>query len=275
MYRPPHPVIEHLLKRRDKRVPIHDGRKIALVHFGGVMNGARGAGALLALQELGLAHAFDSIYGTSAGFANACFFLTGDMRVGASVYYEDLCSKEFLNLERVWDVVNIDYLLRLLREEKSLDYEALSRSTTKLYARLLNLMERKTEYKLVNGMSPEELERVIHAAVSLPYLDPGAVEVDHVQYKDAGRVDAEANAVLEDILASDATDILVIYNYYEQFEELRRAGLLDSPRLYQIVPYAEEHFSRVCTNPRIVKNAALSMAGIVKSIFGSSADTEL
>lgn len=254
--------------RKGTSVPVNDGRTIALVHFGGMMNGARGAGALKALQELGLTHAFDQIYATSAGFANSCFFLTGDMKVGASIYYENLCSKKFLNLERVWDVVNIDYLLELLRTEKPLDYAALSGSKTCLYARLYNLFEKKTEYKLVNGMAPEEIERVIHAAISLPYLDPGSVEVDHASYKDAGQFRYEADHVLRDILASDATDILVLYNYYEQFEELRRAGLTDSERVYQIVPYAEESFSRISTDSKVLKNAALSMGTIVKSIFG-------
>jgi predicted patatin/cPLA2 family phospholipase len=264
-----HPVVEHILARKGKNVPIEDGRKIALVHFGGVMTGVRGAGALTALQELGLTHAFDSIYGTSAGFANACYFLTGDMRVGASTYYEDLTSKEFLNLERVWDVVNIDYLLEVLRTKKPIDYSLLSESKTKLYARLWNTLENKTGYKLVNGMTPAGIESVVHAAVSLPYLNPGSIEIEGAEYKDAGYRDIEAESVLNDMLDSDATDILVLYNYYESYEFLRDAGLVDTKRIYQIVPYKEENLSRISTDHKALKSAAQHMGDMVKSIFGS------
>jgi hypothetical protein len=270
-----HPVVEHLLSRRGKSVPIDDGRKIALVHFGGVMTGVRGAGALTALQELKLTHTFDSIYGTSAGFANACYFLSGDMKVGASTYYEDLCSKEFLNLERVWDVVNIDYLLEVLRSKKPIDYSLVAESKTKLHARLWNTLENKTSYKLVNGMTPAGIESVVHAAVSLPYLNPGSIEIEGAEYKDAGYRDIEAKAVLNDILDSDATDILVIYNYYESYEFLREAGLVDTERIYQIVPYKEERLSRVSTNPHELKKAAQNMGDMVKSIFGSDEPVQL
>ena len=57
-----HPVIKHLLARKNKKVPVKDGRKIVLVLCGGAMAGIRGAGFLIALKELGLDNAFDEIY---------------------------------------------------------------------------------------------------------------------------------------------------------------------------------------------------------------------
>lgn len=82
-----HPAIEHIAARRGKKVPIHDNRKIALVLMGGLMTGTRGAGAMIALEQLGLAHAFDFIYTASAGFPNACYMLTKNSRLGASVNF--------------------------------------------------------------------------------------------------------------------------------------------------------------------------------------------
>src|SRR4051812_20785555 len=87
-----HPVIAHLLERKGKAAPFNDGRSIALVHFGGIMTGVRGAGALVALDELGLTHAFDDIYATSAGFPNACFFLTNNIHMASKIYSENLCT---------------------------------------------------------------------------------------------------------------------------------------------------------------------------------------
>lgn len=272
-----HPVIEHLLARKNQPYPADDGRKIALVHLGGLMTGVRGAGALLALEELGLKDAFDSIYGTSAGFANTCFFLTGNMRLGASIYYEDLCTSDFINLKRVWDIVDVDYVLSILRGTKKLSYDKITGHHTDLYARLFNLMTKSTEYKKVNDLPPEEVERVMHAAISLPYLDPGSVDIENIEYMDADarRGRAEFEKLVDDILQTDATDILVIYNFHEQFEHLYEAGLMDSERLYQIVPYAENKLSKISNDPQKLKAAAEEMGTLVKSIFGSDEPLKL
>ena len=56
-----HPVIENIYNRRNKKVPVKDGRKIVMLLYGGVMSGMRGSGALISLHQLGLAHAFDEI----------------------------------------------------------------------------------------------------------------------------------------------------------------------------------------------------------------------
>jgi predicted patatin/cPLA2 family phospholipase len=124
-------------------------------------------------------------------------------------------------------------------------------------------------------MTPAGIESVIHAAVSLPYLNPGSIEIEGAEYKDAGYRDIEAEAVLNDMLDSDATDILVLYNYYESYEFLRDAGLVDTDRIYQIVPYKEENLSRISTDPKALKSAAQNMGDMVKSIFGSDEPIKL
>ncbi len=52
-----HSVIRALSNRRGKCVPVNDGRKISLVLCGGLMTGVRSAGAMIALEELGLGRA--------------------------------------------------------------------------------------------------------------------------------------------------------------------------------------------------------------------------
>lgn len=234
------------------------------------MTGIRGAGALTALQEMGLGKAFDSIYGTSAGFANCCFFLASDMRIGTSIYYEELCTKNFINLKRVWDIVDVDYVLKVMKDIKKLPYDKLSNNPTKLYARLFNLISRSTEYKLINGLPAEEIESVMHAAISLPYLDPGSVDIQNIQYKDANSAEKELEfrALAEEIQKSDSTDILIIYNYPEQYEYMRNAGIFDSENLYQIVPYSENKISRVSNDPKKLIKAAEEMGTLVNGIFG-------
>ncbi|MDB5194331.1 MAG: hypothetical protein JWN50_345 [Parcubacteria group bacterium] len=239
-----HPVIQHILERKGASIPLNDGRKTALILFGGTMTGARGAGAVTALEELCLNKAFDMIFTISAGFPNACYFLTGNTHQGASIYYEELCSKEFISMPRVWDIVDIDYGLNVIKNKKPLDYEALSRTQTDLYVRLLNISTGKPEYRNVKGKTPEELELVMHAAVSLPYLNPGSVELEDGRFKDAGTMDSDMIPSVEDVLLSDATDILVIYNRPYQYEHIRSAGIFDSERLYRTV-YRRRIFTRV------------------------------
>jgi len=126
------PVIEHLLARKNKQVPVEDGRKIALVLFGGIMVGVRGMGALVALEELGLAHSFDYIYTMSSGFINASYFLSGQMTLGAAAYYQELSGKKFLNLLRFWNIADINYLMGVIKTKKPLNVDAVLSSKTKL-----------------------------------------------------------------------------------------------------------------------------------------------
>jgi len=93
-----HPVLQHILARRGQSVPVNDGRKITLVLYGGGMSGVAGAGAMIALQDLGFAHAFDAIYTYSAGFPNASYLLGDETRLGTSIYYEDLSRGQFIKL---------------------------------------------------------------------------------------------------------------------------------------------------------------------------------
>ena len=93
-----HPVIQHILNRRGKKVPVNDGRKITLILFGGVMTGIRGAASMIVFEDLGLSGSFDSIYSSSSGFPNAAYLLSGQTRLGTSIYYEELSGSKFLNL---------------------------------------------------------------------------------------------------------------------------------------------------------------------------------
>src|SRR3954469_8168705 len=70
-----HPVIAVLRSRPA-------GARIALVIEGGGMRGAVSGGMALALDELGLAHAFDAAYGSSAGRLNAMGWGSGGLRNG-------------------------------------------------------------------------------------------------------------------------------------------------------------------------------------------------
>ncbi|MDB5266450.1 MAG: FabD/lysophospholipase-like protein [Parcubacteria group bacterium] len=263
-----HPVIEHIKARKNKHAPFHDRRRIALILPGGLMSAVRGAGAGAALLEMGLINSFDEIYTMSAGFPNAAYYLTQDISA-MQVYYENLCNKEFLNFARFWDVVDIEYLMGIMREIRPLDYKKLSHSKTKLLVRLLDTKTDKAEYKKVNGREPKEIERMMRAAISVPFLNPGSIEINGKHYKDAGLLPQMESSV-RDVLNTDATDILIIYNTHEQFEHLKHVGIKDGNRFLQIVPYSENEPGPLCRDSHHLKRAAEEMGTLVKSIFGEN-----
>src|SRR5215210_4438182 len=64
------------------------GARVALVVEGGGMRGAVSGGMALALDELGLAGAFDAAYGSSAGTLNAMWLVSGRLPEGIPTWTE-------------------------------------------------------------------------------------------------------------------------------------------------------------------------------------------
>jgi predicted patatin/cPLA2 family phospholipase len=94
--------------------PHDDGASIALVVEGGAMRGVISAGMVSALEDLHMTHAFDAVYGASAGSLNAAYFLAGQATLGTSIYYEDINNANFIDLRRGLRgraIVDLGYLL--------------------------------------------------------------------------------------------------------------------------------------------------------------------
>lgn len=109
-------ILDILRARRDRgsRVPHGDGARIALAIEGGAMRGVISAGMAAALEELGFTDAFDAVYGSSGGAINGAYFLAGQSRLGATVYYEDINSRDFISLRRALvgrPIVDLGFLL--------------------------------------------------------------------------------------------------------------------------------------------------------------------
>ena len=64
------------------------------------MRGVVSAGMVSALEALGLTHAFDAVYGSSAGAINAAYFLAGQAPLGTTIYYEDINNLRFIDMRR-------------------------------------------------------------------------------------------------------------------------------------------------------------------------------
>lgn len=267
-----HAVIKHLLARRNKQIPVEDGRKIALVLPGGLMTGVRGAGAIIGLSELGLAGSFDAIYVISAGLASASYFLSKQTRLGTSIYYEDLASRKFINVLHPWNIVNINYFIDVARRVKPLNIRSILAHPTKLYVRI-DRKDKGIEYIEVHKVPDNEYLSLMEAAVSLPFLHPGTTEIgkNHYHYKDPDFFEDQSSALIQDVLDSDSTDIIIIYNNLGQQRSVRKALALPPERVLEIAPKPEWHLSRFETNTKKLKEAATQMGRLVKQVFGSNA----
>lgn len=151
------------------------------------MSGVFGAGVVTRLQELNFYNKIEAVYATSAGVMNGAAFLAKQMEIESSIYYEDLI-KNFIfpeniprgALQRIWNgyiheiprkkilqVINIDYLIYILKNKKPLDIQKIKKQKIPLYAKLLNLNTGKIEYF---DIREGDVLQILKAAVSiLPY----------------------------------------------------------------------------------------------------------
>jgi len=112
---------------------------------GGAMSGVYGAGVLNGLHSLSLASNIEAIYTASVGSLNAAYFLSGQIELGPTIYWEDL-QRDFifpqnifygtrdlfvnrfvkkLKTDQVHHVIDIDYAMRVISEIKLLDLGAI------------------------------------------------------------------------------------------------------------------------------------------------------
>lgn len=261
-------MLQHIRARRGKEVPVKDGRKIALVLYGGGMSGVAGAGAMIALQDLGLSHAFDAIYTYSAGFPNASYLLADETRVGTSIYYEDLAGKRFINLWRFWRIMDIRYLVKVMRERKRLPVDRILEASTQLYVRLWRLRAGRTQYVEAHRFGHVGYLKLMAAATSLRHVAIGPTKLGRDSFEDYPfSRDLPEHAAYGS--STGATDVLVIYNRPDQ----RQARLTSDERILEVVP--DVWVKNTCTNPDDLRRTAESMVSKVYQLFGDSREPKL
>jgi predicted patatin/cPLA2 family phospholipase len=266
-----HPVIQHILERKGRSVPVSDGRKIVLILPGGLMSGIRGAGAMIALEQMGLSHAFDAIYSASAGFMNALYLLSDDTRRGTSIYYDDLSGRKFLNFARIWNIANLDYVIRIIRSIKPVDFRKIWDGKTKLFLRLWNARRKRAKYIEIHQYRLEKYFTIAEAAISIPFLHP-KTKLKRRYLQDGEQEDSDLVQEINYGLASDATDILIIYNRPEQkllnlfLQEILNVDHRD--RICEICPDELEKLSKFETDRNKLRAAAIQMGQKVMDEFG-------
>ena len=85
------------------------------------MRAVYSSGIVTGLEKAGLSKVFDVVVGLSAGSAICAYFISGQSRLGTSIYQESLLDKNFINLTRISKILNVDYLDHVFRNVKPLN----------------------------------------------------------------------------------------------------------------------------------------------------------
>lgn len=203
----PESVLELIVARRESGRGPGDGRKLGLVIEGGGMRGVYSAGCLLALEFLGLKDVFDEVYATSAGGINASYFLSGQGKLGITIYFEDINNTRFINPLRFYKIVDVDYAYdHVVSRVKPLDVDAIVNGGPRLFLSLIDRQSAEGFSLSADGLT-SPLISVLKASSALPVIYNRAVEVEGRLCIDGGLISA---IPIREAVDRGCTDLLVL-----------------------------------------------------------------
>ena len=205
----PERVVDLILERASLTGPDRSApsRKLALVIEGGGMRGVISAGSLLALDLLGFREVFDEIYAASAGGVNAAYFLSGQGKLGMTVYFDDIANRRFINPWRVFKIVDVDYAYdRVVSLHKPLDDAAIRASRVRFLLSVTDAQSGRNELLDVRARS-EPVPLLLKASSALPVLYNRRIVLDGREYVDGGVSDSLPVARA---IENGCTDVLVL-----------------------------------------------------------------
>lgn len=202
------------------------------------MRGVVSAGMVSALEDLGMTHAFDAVYGSSAGAINAAYFLAGQASYGTAIYAEDINNRRFIDLGRPLAgraIVNLGYLLDdVARRIKPLSTDLTVSAPSPLVV-LATDVALATRAVLRGFTDGDELLTALRAGATMPVVAGPPVAFRGRRYLDASLTEPIPVPAAED---DGCTHVLALLTRPE--EAPRRTTLLDRlyvlPRLRRLSP---------------------------------------
>ena len=176
------------------------------------MRGAVSGGMALALDELGLARAFDAAYGSSAGTLNAMWLVSGRVRDGIPTWTDPRLVAELISRRRALlrrgPVVDVHGLVEERYEQLSPGlFAAVLAGSTELHP-IATDVGTGAAVDLHGAIADEpSLRLALRASAALPFLAGGPVALDGGRFVDAG---LSAAIPFRAALADGATHVLVL-----------------------------------------------------------------
>ncbi|HEY1835385.1 MAG TPA: patatin-like phospholipase family protein [Candidatus Saccharimonadales bacterium] len=216
-----HQLVDRL--REKKRLlaagdPAHERIRTALIIGGGGMRGVYSTGITAALEAFGFGDVFDDAIGISAGACAVAYFLAGQAAVGPSVYYEDLPNKQFINVLRPKNIMDIGFLEHVFREVKPLDQAAIRESRTRMHVGMTEVATGKGVYLNLSEYPQLDVVSAIITSSALPVIVKQQAAINGTLYADG--TSGCTTPIDFAIKTLGATDTLVVMNYPFSREKL-------------------------------------------------------
>ncbi|MEV4109742.1 patatin-like phospholipase family protein [Nonomuraea sp. NPDC049695] len=187
-----------------------DGHRVALAIEGGGMRGTISAGMALALHESGVAHAFDAVYGASAGAITGAWLLSGTPEQLAG-WAEPGYAKAMIrpsNLLRGRPMVDVRNLVEhLYCEVARMDFDAVLANPVEYHPLATDVHTGRSTDLRPYLTGPVELRLALRASAALPFLAGPPVELAGRFYYDAGLAES---IPYRTALAQGASHVLVL-----------------------------------------------------------------
>jgi predicted patatin/cPLA2 family phospholipase len=222
-----------------------DPFRVGLVVEGGAMRGVVSAGMASALDALGLRDTFDVVYGSSSGACAGAYFLAGQARVGARLYFEVVNKQGFIDWWRSLrrqPIVDLSLLFeRLLPDLFPLDFQALKASGIELVVLASRVDQvhdgQQVEPTRLSGfVDGADLLGALHASSRIPVYGGPPVEYRGMRFWDAS---VTQPIPIHTALADGCTHVLVLLTL-PRGVRVRRYQLLDrlliAPRIAATSP---------------------------------------
>lgn len=188
----------------------HDDITPLLIFGGGLMKGAYGVGAALALEELGYSDVFTNVVGVSSGAPTAAHFVAKSTKRGVSILTEECCTRRFANPWRFWNQIDTEYFIDTMRHHK--DKRVVADEVLAAEATLhFGVGEYTTGLpKLLVPHDEESLFAAMHASLTMQNVSRHRTYIDGVHYADGGFTKPH---ILQEIIDTlKATHIVFITN---------------------------------------------------------------
>ena len=246
-----------------------DKDKFVIYFAGGTMRGVFGAGVAKALENNNLYPKISVVYGASAGVMTGAYFLAKQTELGASIYWEDL-RKNFISRKDffigVWqrfqdefiktvpqdelhDALNVEYLMKVVKDEKSLDTQKIISQGIPLNVKLFDLDTHTIKY--IDARRPDILEILRAGVNAFPYVHKISV-IDNKKYIDAAIIDIVGFDYLRQKHPTEKI-IVVINGQIDRKFRYRAKNILegkfmqwmfDDPALYNLYASAEDKLAK-------------------------------
>jgi predicted patatin/cPLA2 family phospholipase len=187
-----------------------DDARVALAIEGGGMRGTVSAGMAHALHELGLLHAFDAVYGSSAGAISGAWLLSSEpdrLRGWAEPDY----AKTLIRRSRVLrgrPVVDVETLIEVVyRLQWPMDFGSVLGSPVEFHPLATDAVSGSATDLSPLIHDPVELRLALRASACMPLLAGPPVSLDGHRFYDAG---VSESIPYRTALAQGATHVLVL-----------------------------------------------------------------